>query len=62
LKNNDRWAQFFVDRNTHSGKIDFDFRGENERAMKVLKQEGRKKLGKKPEYKKLGPPIAFGMP
>jgi hypothetical protein len=30
--------------------------------MKVLKQERRKKLGKKPELKKVGLPIAFGMP
>jgi hypothetical protein len=30
--------------------------------MKISKQEGRKKLGKKPEFKKVGPPIAFGMP
>ncbi len=30
--------------------------------MQVLNQEERKKWGKKPEYKKLGLPIAFGMP
>jgi|GEM_PF-1320466 len=30
--------------------------------MRVLSQEEGKKSGKKPEYKKLGPPIAFGMP
>jgi len=35
---------------------------EREKAMKVHKPEGRKKLGKKPEVKKPGLPIAFGMP
>ncbi len=35
---------------------------EAKKAMKVLKPEGRKKLGKKPEVKKPGLPIAFGMP
>jgi hypothetical protein len=30
--------------------------------MKVQVQERRNKPGKKPEFKKVGPPIAFGMP
>jgi len=41
--------------------MDVNFSGE-QKAMKVLKPEGRKKLGKKPESKKPGLPIAFGMP
>jgi hypothetical protein len=41
--------------------MNLNFR-EREKAMKVLKPEGRKKLGKKPEVKKPGLPIAFGMP
>jgi hypothetical protein len=34
---------------------------EEKRKMKILVHEGRK-MGKKPEIKKMGPPIAFGMP
>jgi hypothetical protein len=51
-----------VDTGGSLGKIDFTSSQEGFKAMKVGRQEGRKKSGKKPEFKKVGPPIAFGMP
>jgi hypothetical protein len=63
VKNNGAETQFFVDRNPHSGKIVLNFPGEKKyRAMIGHKSEGRNKSGKKPEFKKVGLPIAFGMP
>jgi hypothetical protein len=51
-----------VDTGGSLGKIDFTSCQEVFKAMKVGRQEGRKKSGKKPEYKKVDPPIAFGIP
>jgi hypothetical protein len=51
-----------VDTGGSLGKIDFTCSREGFKVMKVGRQEERKKSGNKPEYKKVGPPIAFGMP
>jgi hypothetical protein len=62
VKKNGGRTQFFVDTKSHSGKIVFNLQGEKYRAMIGPKQEEGKKPGKKPEFKKVGLPIAFGMP
>jgi hypothetical protein len=53
--------QNFIDRKTGLGKIRFKSLEERWWAMKTPILED-KKVGKKPEFKKRGTPIAFGMP